>query len=128
MMEFLKITANDHPSISIFLVGLFLLLAYYSRKKHLAIERAGFMVRNQANKVPRHVLDDGYEHAVSQGNEKVFLALLRRIRMAYGHNGVKYGHIVWMLGHMDAGIKPEEVDSLEVPDYLPGEDKITKRK
>lgn len=54
------------------------------------------VVAQQFDVAPRYLVDDFLALAEERGNDRQFLAELTKIRTTYGHQGLKFGHLMWI--------------------------------
>lgn len=88
---------------------------YYCFRRFTGISTARRIVRTQTNPAPQNVLDELVEEAKASGNEKYLLDTLRTIREKFGHDGVKVGHIMWILHLIETGYP--DIGDMEIPSF-----------
>ncbi|ELP5729287.1 hypothetical protein QTV44_002553 [Vibrio vulnificus] len=89
--------------------------AVFFHKQYAGMVAAEEIVRTQFNPADPNVLDELVEQAKVRGNEKYVLNVLQTIRQQYGRDGVKVGHIMWILHLVETGYP--DINDMEIPSF-----------
>lgn len=89
--------------------------AIYFYRQYVGMVAAVKIVRTQFNPADTKVLDELVEEAKVDGNDIYVLGVLRTIRQKYGQDGVRVGHIMWILHLTELGCP--DIATMEIPSF-----------
>jgi len=83
--------------------------AMYMKRKHDGLAAAERLVATQHLPASQEEVDGLIEHAAGLGKREAAMHALADIRRQYGHNGVRRGHILWVMLKLDGEVPPDAV-------------------
>jgi hypothetical protein len=84
----------------------------YLRRQMQSLAAAEELVDKQFDPLPADLIDGLIDFAEHQGKRDGVLTLLRLIRTEYGRNGVRYGHVYWIMDLLDKDFDPDNISNI----------------
>lgn len=106
---------ESNPFIWLVITIICFLGCYFCFRKHSALKAAERIVRTQTQPAHKKVIDELVDEAEKHGKKGYMLNVLRRIREEHGQNGVKVGHIIWILHLVETGYP--DINDMKVPSF-----------
>jgi hypothetical protein len=105
---------SNHPYVLMVIAMICLGISFVFLRKVKGLKSAQFIIENQFKPIDKGVIEEGFRFF--QGDELTrYKTLIVRIRTLYGHEGVKVGHMAWIMQIMnDESI---DVHSIEIPTF-----------
>lgn len=80
--------------VVVWCVALIVAVIWFRRFSPMAAAKR--VVELQFDVAPQRLVDEFFELAKASGREREFLSEVVKIRTAYGHQGLKFGHLMWI--------------------------------